>query len=92
VGSPIHIALTQRVILFLTQNTDLPAHNSSGLAILVRSNTQVPPAISERERKSLCDKAMSPLLHTHTTFTEAYISVTNNNLFSPAKANISIRN
>ena len=84
-SSPIHIALTQSIILFLIQNTDLQTHNSSGLAILVRSNTQVPPTISERECKSLRDKAI------HSPFTEAYISVTNKNLFSPAKANISIR-
>jgi len=75
VRSPIHIALTQSIILFLIQNTDLQAHSSSGLAILVRSNTQVPPTVSKRECKSLCDKGKSPLLYTFHSLKPTFLSL-----------------
>lgn len=75
VSWPINIALTQRIILFLIQNTDLQAHNSPGLAILVLSNTQFPPTISERECKSLRNKAMSPLLYTLHSLKPTFLSL-----------------
>jgi len=75
VSSPTHIALTQRIILFLTQNTDVQGHNSSGVAILARPNTQVPPTISGRECKSLRDKAMSPLLYTLHSLKPTFLSL-----------------